>query len=237
VQLNLRSWGNGPRTALLVHGFSDDAETWWRVGPAIADLGFTVLAPDLRGHGDSPRCLDYGLADFADDLVDSLPVEAAVAIGHSLGAVALGLAVDRLRPGRAVFVDPSWLRSRGEFPLDAPLAARAADLPAETAAWSATDIAVDLASNRSTDPRVAASLMAELGPSEHLAPPPAPRQGALVLVPELAPALPLAAHPVLESFGYEIRTLAGARHVLHRDDFDGFMGLLRPHLLDGGVAA
>ncbi len=55
VRLSVRVWGSGPRTALLVHGFSDDAQTWWRVGPALADLGHTVLAPDLRGHGCSPR--------------------------------------------------------------------------------------------------------------------------------------------------------------------------------------
>jgi hypothetical protein len=58
-----------------------------------------------------------------------------------------------------------------------------------------------------------------------------------VLVPELTPVLPLEAHPVLASMGYEVRTLAGVRHVLHRDDFDGFMELLIPALLDGGIAA
>ncbi|MDP9181759.1 MAG: alpha/beta fold hydrolase [Actinomycetota bacterium] len=236
MQLKVRSWGSGPRTALLVHGFSDDSETWWRVSPAIADLGFTVLAPDLRGHGKSPRCSSYALPEIAQDLVDSLPAEADVALGHSLGAVVLGLAAERLRPRRAVFVDPSWLRPRGEVSLTAALPLAPSDLPAELG-WSAAEVAVDLASNRRTDPLVATSLLAALAPHEHIEPPPAPHPGALVLVPELSPVLPVAAHPVLAALGYEIRTLAGVRHVLHRDDFDGFMDLLRPDLLDGGIAA
>lgn len=237
MQLNVRWWGSGARTALLVHGFSDDSSTWWRVAPAIADLGFTVLAPDLRGHGESPRADSYRLEDFAQDLVDTLPGEADIALGHSLGAIALGLAAERLHPRCAVFVDPSWLRPRGEVMVGAALPLKPSDLPREVAHWSAEEVAVDLASNRRTDSQVMSSLLAELAPHEHIPPPPAPHPGALVLVPELSPVLPVAAHPVLASIGYEIRTLPGVRHVLHRDDFEGFMELLRPGLVDSGVPA
>lgn len=233
----MRSWGTGPRTALLVHGYSDDSETWWRVGPAVAELGFTVLAPDLRGHGRSPRGRGYRFEDFAQDLVDTLDLPVHVAVGHSLGAVVLGLAATRLRPKRTVFVDPPWLRPPDEIELGAQLAARPDELPAEAAAWPAAEIAVDLASNARLDPQVGVALAQALGTVEGLTPPPAPEPGAVVLVPELDPALPLTAHPLLDALGYRVLTQPGVGHVMHRDDFDGFMDLLRPELLNGVIAA
>lgn len=237
MQLKVRSWGTGARTALLVHGYSDDAETWWRVGPAIAELGFTVLAPDLRGHGQSERCLDYGLATFAQDLVDSLPAEADVAIGHSLGALVLGLAAPRLRPGRVVYLDPTWLRARGEVDLSGPLPSSPAELPGGTSGWCAQDVAIELASNERTDPAVGVALLTGLAPDEHVVPPPALHPGTVVVVPERAPSLPIEAHGPLAALGYELLTQQGVGHVMHRDDFDGFMDLLRPQLLKGGIAA
>jgi pimeloyl-ACP methyl ester carboxylesterase len=232
--LKVRTWGNGPRTALLVHGFTDDAETWWQVGPLVAELGFTVLAPDLRGHGHSPRGASYTFHDFADDLVTSLPAEADLALGHSLGAIVLGLAAPRLRPRRAVFVDPAWLRARGDVPLDTPLPSDAQQLPA---GWSAQDVAVDLASNERTDPAIGPALMANVAATDMIAVPPAVHPGAVVLVPELAPALPLSAHDAVMAAGYEILTQPGVGHVMHRDDLAGFMELLRPQLVEGGVLA
>ena len=224
MRLNVRTWGSGPRKALLVHGYTDDAETWWRVGPAIADLGFTVLAPDLRGHGDSPRCHSYGLEDFALDLVESLPAEADLAIGHSLGALVLGLAAPRLRPGRVVYLDPAWLRARGEVDLGGALPSSPAELSVGTSEWCAQDVAVDLASNGRTDPAVGLALVADLAPDEHVVPPPALHPGTVVLVPERAPSLPIEAHGALAALGYELLTQKGVAHVMHRDDFDGFMG-------------
>src|SRR5436853_4815950 len=55
--------GKGP-VVLLLHGFPDDRHLWrYQVG-ALADAGFRVVAPDLRGFGDAPRPLDpseYGI--------------------------------------------------------------------------------------------------------------------------------------------------------------------------------
>jgi len=234
LQLKVRTWGSGPRTALLVHGFSDDAETWWRVGPLVAELGFTVLAPDLRGHGLSPRAESYALADFANDLVATLPADADLALGHSLGAIALGLAAPRLRPRRAVFVDPAWLRPRGDVPLDGALPRSPEQLPA---GWSAQDVAVDLDSNARTDAAVGPALMANLGPGDSIPVPLAVHPGAVVLVPELDPLLPVEAHAEVRAAGYEIETQPGVGHVMHRDDLAGFMDLLRPQLIEGGVLA
>ena len=99
--------------ALLVHGITGWWRTWWRVGPALADRGWRVIAVDLRGHGTSPRIEPVATAeDLAADLLatlDELGLAAVDAlIGHSLGAAVAMEALDR-QPGlarRAVLEDP-----------------------------------------------------------------------------------------------------------------------------------
>ena len=46
--------GAAAPVAILVHGITGWWRTWWRVGPALADHGWRVIAVDLRGHGESP---------------------------------------------------------------------------------------------------------------------------------------------------------------------------------------
>jgi pimeloyl-ACP methyl ester carboxylesterase len=223
VRLTLRSWGSGPATALLVHGFSDDSSTWWRVGPALAERGFTVIAPDLRGHGLSPRAEQYALDGFAQDLVESLPADADLAVGHSLGALVLALAAPALRPRRTVLVDPSWLRPRRDIDLTRALPTAKEQLPAETAAWDEADVRVDLASNALLDPRVGPQLLAALGPDDHLPATPPAGPDALVVVPEHMPLLPVERQDEVAALGYSIRTVPAAHHVIHRDNHAGFL--------------
>lgn len=49
-----RTWGDGDRRALLLHGSTSSSATWWRIGPALAELGWSVTALDLPGHSASP---------------------------------------------------------------------------------------------------------------------------------------------------------------------------------------
>src|ERR687888_931705 len=90
-----RSAGSGP-VIVLVHGITSTSETWERVMPALSKR-FTVIAPDLLGHGGSakPRG-DYSLGAYASgvrDLVIALGHERATFVGHSLGGgVAMQLA-------------------------------------------------------------------------------------------------------------------------------------------------
>jgi pimeloyl-ACP methyl ester carboxylesterase len=79
--------GQGP-ALLLIHGIGDSSRTWLPILPLLAEH-YTVIAPDLLGHGDSdkPRA-DYSLGGFANgmrDLLTLLDVESATVIGHSLG--------------------------------------------------------------------------------------------------------------------------------------------------------
>lgn len=72
----------------LVHGFMDAAGTWDRVGPALAESGFVVLAPDMRGFGRGPRAPAgsyYHFVDYVADLCALLPKEPISLVGHSMG--------------------------------------------------------------------------------------------------------------------------------------------------------
>lgn len=79
--------GSGP-AVLLLHGIGDSSAAWERLIPELA-AHYTVIAPDLLGHGESakPRA-DYSVAAYANgmrDLLDVLDVESATVVGHSLG--------------------------------------------------------------------------------------------------------------------------------------------------------
>jgi pimeloyl-ACP methyl ester carboxylesterase len=73
---------------LLIHGIGDSSETWRDIIPWLA-RDFTVIAPDLLGHGrsDKPRA-DYSVAGYANamrDLLSVLGIERVTVVGHSLG--------------------------------------------------------------------------------------------------------------------------------------------------------
>jgi len=96
----------GPRTGpavILVHGYSDSWFSFSRILPLLP-FELRVIAPDMRGHGDSERPQNgYRIADMADDvirLMDALNVPKAVLIGHSMGSFivrkAYELAPDRV---------------------------------------------------------------------------------------------------------------------------------------------
>jgi pimeloyl-ACP methyl ester carboxylesterase len=79
--------GRGP-ALLLLHGIGDSSATWSGLLPLLAEH-FTVIAPDLLGHGasDRPRA-DYSVAAYANgmrDLLALLEVDRVTIIGHSLG--------------------------------------------------------------------------------------------------------------------------------------------------------
>ena len=86
-RLAYRRAGTGP-VLVLIHGITSDSRTWRRVMPYLARR-FTVIAPDLLGHGgsDKPRG-DYSLGAHASsvrDLLVALGHDRASFVGHSLG--------------------------------------------------------------------------------------------------------------------------------------------------------
>src|SRR5438094_6630437 len=79
--------GDGP-LIVLVHGITSSSEIWLGVIRRLADR-YTVVAPDLLGHGRSakPRG-DYSLGAYASgirDLLEVLGHPRATIVGHSLG--------------------------------------------------------------------------------------------------------------------------------------------------------
>lgn len=79
--------GSGP-ALLLIHGIGDNSSTWQELIPHLA-RNYTVIAPDLLGHGrsDKPRA-DYSVAAYANgmrDLLSVLNIDKVTVLGHSLG--------------------------------------------------------------------------------------------------------------------------------------------------------
>ncbi|MFY9588841.1 MAG: alpha/beta hydrolase [Actinomycetota bacterium] len=83
--------GSGTPVVLL-HGFPDSADMWRHQIPALVDSGFRVIAPDLRGSGDSDRAAsdeDYFIFNMVNDVVaiaDVLGIERFHFVGHDYGA-------------------------------------------------------------------------------------------------------------------------------------------------------
>ncbi|MGW3730760.1 alpha/beta fold hydrolase [Streptomyces sp. NPDC000851] len=82
-----RMVGEGP-AVLLIHGIGDSSDTWVDLIPALA-RHYTVIAPDLLGHGssDKPRG-DYSVPAYANgmrDLLGVLDIDKVTLVGHSLG--------------------------------------------------------------------------------------------------------------------------------------------------------
>jgi len=94
-RLTYRLAGKGP-LVLLIHGMAGSATTWKQVMPALSER-FTVLAPDLFGHGESDKTKgDYSLGAMASvlrDLVVALGYKRATVVGQSYGGgIAMQLA-------------------------------------------------------------------------------------------------------------------------------------------------
>jgi pimeloyl-ACP methyl ester carboxylesterase len=92
LRLHYADWGNEPAPALiLIHGGRDHCRSWDAVAIALR-AHFHVMAPDLRGHGDSDwaKGSSYSLSDYVYDLTRLLraaSVHQAAIAGHSMGGM------------------------------------------------------------------------------------------------------------------------------------------------------
>ena len=228
MRLNVHTGGDGERTALLVHGAMSDHRTWHAVEAALIGRGYRVVAPDMRGHGLSARGV-YTPELLADDLVESLgeslPEGADLAIGHSMGGLALSLAVERLRPRRAVYYDPAWQFSAvrpGD--LAAMRAMVAAASPAAIAEnnprWSEADVQAEAAGFALFDPEFFGMVEACAG-RDYI--PERPVVPSLVQLADPSFTISPEGADRLKERGFEVRVVAGTGHCSHRDDFAAYM--------------
>ena len=87
-RVGYRTAGSGDQLLVLLHGITSTSEAWRKVMPRMAER-YTVIAPDMIGHGRSakPRG-DYSLGAYAAGVRDLLAVlgyERGTVIGHSFG--------------------------------------------------------------------------------------------------------------------------------------------------------
>jgi pimeloyl-ACP methyl ester carboxylesterase len=91
IELFALDEGEGP-PVVLCHGFPELAYSWRHQLPVLARAGYRVIAPDMRGFGQSSAPTEieaYDVVSLCGDLcglLDALELERAIFIGHDWGA-------------------------------------------------------------------------------------------------------------------------------------------------------
>ena len=91
ITMHIAEQGDGP-LVILCHGFPELWYSWRHQIAALADAGYHVVAPDMRGYGQTdrpPQIEDYDITMLTNDLLgllDALGDERAVFVGHDWGA-------------------------------------------------------------------------------------------------------------------------------------------------------
>ncbi|MSP40412.1 MAG: alpha/beta hydrolase [Deltaproteobacteria bacterium] len=121
IKLHYLEWGErGKPDLLLVHGWTSFAASWSAVAEHFQER-YHVVAPDLRGHGESDKpATGYRLRDFAEDirqLIVNLELRKPAYVGHSWGGnIATILAADSPELISCAFLeDPVYWRMLHAF--------------------------------------------------------------------------------------------------------------------------
>ncbi len=124
--------GVGGFPLLLLHGWPETKRIWWRNVRPLAEAGFEVIVPDLRGYGDSGLGEHYDVATQSRDmeglLRSELGHERCVACGGDFGGVVaqdLSLRFERLVERMVLFntIPPVLPESPREMPREVRMAA------------------------------------------------------------------------------------------------------------------
>jgi magnesium chelatase accessory protein len=162
LRWHVQRMGRGP-AVLLLHGTAASTHSWRELAPLLARR-FTVVAPDLPGHGftaaPSPQQLSLpGMAALVDALLDTMRLRPVMAVGHSAGAAVLArLALDgRIAPRSLVGLNAALLPIGREHSAFFTAAARMlAGMPMvpQLFAWRASDRGVAERLLRDTGSRI-----------------------------------------------------------------------------------
>jgi pimeloyl-ACP methyl ester carboxylesterase len=231
VMLPTTRWGRGDRQVLLAHGLGSSGACWFRVADAVGRTGATVVAPDMRGHGDCPAALDYSAPAQAADLLALAPDGGwDVAVGHSLGALFVLRALAG-QPGFAralVLIDPALElsdlatdRLTRDLVAETTVPPSADDLQGANPRWHPDDVRLKLAAGKATGPLVMKATIDHIRPWQHL------HLLADVTVPSAVVAAdaaldalftPAQAERVATNELVSVTTATGCGHSVHRDD-------------------
>jgi pimeloyl-ACP methyl ester carboxylesterase len=89
VRIHYVAGGHGPAVVLL-HGFPQHWREWRLIMPALAESGYRVIAPDLRGFGFSDKPLEgFDVVTVSEDirqLVAQNGITEVNVVGHDVGA-------------------------------------------------------------------------------------------------------------------------------------------------------
>jgi epoxide hydrolase A/B len=127
IKLRVAEEGTGP-PVILLHGWPESWYSWRHQLPALAEAGYHVLAPDMRGYGssDAPEPIEaYAIQELVADvtgLLDAIGEERATIVGHDWGSI-LAWQVALLAPERV----------NGVVGMSVPYAGRGAAAP--TVGW------------------------------------------------------------------------------------------------------
>jgi magnesium chelatase accessory protein len=118
LRWHVQVMGRGP-VALLVHGTAATTHSWRGLAPLLA-RHFTVVAPDLPGHGftealPASRVSLPGFAQALGELMQALDLPPRLAVGHSAGAAILARMCldDRIEARALVSLNGALLPPRG----------------------------------------------------------------------------------------------------------------------------
>lgn len=228
-RLNAHVWGDGSRTALLLHGQFGDGLMWWEVAPRIATHGYRVIAPDLPGHGRSASDPQATLESTIESLVELCPAP-ELAIGQSLGGLILANGAHRLNAQRAVFVDvplrlsPGKPREETERLYAEFKAQRTLEwLRRERPHWNDRDREIEAEAAKLFDVATSLSLVGSLRGMDH--PPPSAIRS-LAILPEPSEHVPPHDVAQLHDSGVEVRKIPGAGHTVWYGHVDEFLQAL-----------
>jgi lipase len=113
VSLRLHEWGDSSLPTLVcVHGVTGHGRRFAPLAEAGLAGRFHLVAPDLRGHGESSWEPPWSLEQHVEDLLESVPGDARLWVGHSFGGRILVelVASHPERVERALLLDPAlWV--------------------------------------------------------------------------------------------------------------------------------
>jgi N-formylmaleamate deformylase len=256
------SWG-AERTdlpsMLLLHGITSSAQSWVRVGPALATR-YRVYALDMRGHGESikPPAGAYSLRHTADDaaaFIETLGLDNPALSGHSWGgatAIVLASGAGTHRPlpaiSHLILEDPAHNFGSGDAEERAAYYTRDIGRPdkelrieiaASNPGWTEEDIEGKIDALHKLSREAVVSVFSDAGQEGELLP-----LLASITAPTLLIRADSALGTTLDDAAWEQAKrrlpagccavqIDGATHNIHRSTFDAFMQVVNDFLPPG----